>query len=55
MTVPPDMILQSESMNYGLYNGDNLDSGLELKPGINEITITGKGKISFRWQNEVMG
>lgn len=54
MTVPPDMILQSESMNYGLYNGDNLDSGLELKPGINEITITGKGKISFHWNNEVM-
>ena len=28
---------------------------LELKPGINEITITGKGKVSFSWNDEVMG
>ena len=55
MTTPPDMTLQVGNTSYGVYNGDNLDSGLELKPGINEITIIGKGKISFHWQNEVMG
>lgn len=55
MTVAPDMTLQEGSASYGLYDGDNLESGLELKPGINEITITGKGKISFYWNDEVMG
>lgn len=55
MTVPPDMTLQAGSASYGLYDGDNLESGLELKPGVNEITITGKGKISFYWNDEVMG
>ena len=55
MMTPPDMTLQVGNTSYGVYNGDNLDSGLELKPGINEITIIGKGKISFHWQNEVMG
>ena len=55
MTTPPDMTLQMGNNTYGVYNGDNLESGLELKPGINEITITGKGKVSFNWNNEVMG
>lgn len=55
MTIPPDMTLQAGNASYGVYNGDNLESGLELKPGINEITITGKGKISFSWNDEVMG
>lgn len=55
MTVPPDMTLQAGNASYGLYEGDNLESGLELKPGVNEITITGKGKISFYWNDEVMG
>lgn len=55
MTTPPDMTLQSGNNTYGIYNGDNLESGLELKPGINEITIVGNGKVAFRWNNEVMG
>lgn len=55
MTVPPDMVVHSDDGTHEVYDGNNLESGLELKPGINEITIVGKGKISFHWQNEVMG
>lgn len=55
MIVPPDMVLQSNDGSYGVFNGNNSESGLELKPGINEITIVGKGKVSFSWNDEVMG
>ena len=49
------MTLQAGNNSYGVHNGNNSESGLELKPGINEITIVGNGKISFYWNNEVMG
>ncbi len=55
ITTPIDMTLQAGNNSYGVHNGNNSESGLELKPGINEITIVGNGKISFYWNNEVMG
>lgn len=55
MTIPPDMTIDDGIVIRSLYNGDNLDTGIVLRPGLNEFTVTGNGKISFHFQKEVMG